>query len=113
MVRLLRLLVGMSCRCFRSRRNLLLENLALRQERPKLAWLDKLFWIGMKRIWSEWKNLPRPGYARDGGALAPSRISQLLALTFTARDRLRSQAYQQGSGRTDFPNCGGEQGHWA
>jgi hypothetical protein len=55
----------MSCRCFRSRRDLLLENLALRQQlaifkqrkqRPRLFWLDKVFWVGMKRIWSEWKN---------------------------------------------------------
>lgn len=65
MFRLLRLLCGLCRRCFCSRRDLLLENLALRQQlaifkqrrqRPKLIWLDKLFWVGMKRMWSKWKN---------------------------------------------------------
>jgi putative transposase len=65
MFRLLRLLCGLCRRCFCSRRDLLLENLALRQQlaifkqrkqRPKLIWVDKLFWVALKRIWSEWKN---------------------------------------------------------
>jgi hypothetical protein len=65
MFRVLRLLGSLFCRCFCSRKDLLLENLALRQKlsvfkrrqrRPKLAAIDKLFWIGMNRIWSEWKN---------------------------------------------------------
>ena len=63
MFRLLRLLCGLCRRCFCSRRDLLLENLALqlaifkqRRQRPKLIWLDKLFWVGMKRMWSKWKN---------------------------------------------------------
>jgi len=42
-----------------------LENLALRQQlsvfqprnrRPKLAVLDKLFWVLARHFWSEWKN---------------------------------------------------------
>jgi putative transposase len=54
MFRLLRLVVESFCRCFCSRRDLLLENLALRQQLaifkqrkqcPALVWLDKLFWI--------------------------------------------------------------------
>jgi putative transposase len=65
MFRLPRLLVGLLCRCFCSRKDLLLENLALRQQlsvfqrrkqRPKLAALDRLFWMGMNRVWSEWKS---------------------------------------------------------
>jgi len=41
-----------------------LENLALRQQlavlkrkhaRPRLAALDKLFWVLVRRFWSEWK----------------------------------------------------------
>jgi putative transposase len=64
MFRLLRLLVGLLCRCFRSRKDLLLENLALRQQlsvfkrrkqRLKLAAFDRLFWIGMNKIWTKWK----------------------------------------------------------
>ena len=65
MFRLLGLLVESLYRCFCSRRDLLLENLALRQQlaifkqrkqRPKLTWADKLFWVGIKRVWSQWKN---------------------------------------------------------
>jgi hypothetical protein len=65
MFRLLRLLVGLLSRCFCSRKDLLLGNLVLRQQlsvfkrrkqRPNLAALDRLFWIGMNRMWTEWKS---------------------------------------------------------
>jgi transposase InsO family protein len=65
MLRLLRLFVGLVCRCFCSRRDLLLENLVLRQQlsvftqrkqRARLAPFDRLFWVGIKSIWSQWKN---------------------------------------------------------
>src|SRR2546430_14602214 len=64
MFRMLRLLVGLLCRCFRSRKDLLLENLALRQQlsvfkrrkhRPKLGAFDRLVWIGMNKIWTKWE----------------------------------------------------------
>jgi hypothetical protein len=57
--------VGLVRRCFCSRQDLLLENLVLRQQlsvfthrkkRPTLAPFDKLFWIGIKTIWSRWRN---------------------------------------------------------
>jgi len=46
-----------------SRNDLILENLALRQQlailrqsnpRPKLSWPDRLFWICLHRIWPKW-----------------------------------------------------------
>jgi putative transposase len=49
---------------FRNRRNLVLENLVLRQQlavlkrrhpRPNLGLFDKLFWVVVRRFWSEWK----------------------------------------------------------
>lgn len=52
-------------RLFCSRRSLLLENLALRQQlavfkhrhpRPRLSILDKLFWVTARRTWSGWKS---------------------------------------------------------
>jgi putative transposase len=55
---------GVLIRIFRSRRNLLLENLALRQQltvlkrkhpKPKLRMLDILFWVVSRRFWSGWK----------------------------------------------------------
>lgn len=56
--------IGALVRLFRSRRNLVLENLALRQQlavlkryhpRPRLALLDKLFWVAASRVWSGWR----------------------------------------------------------
>jgi len=58
------LLLASILRCFRSRRNLLLENLVLRQQlvvlkrkhpKPRLSLLDKLFWVLACKVWSNWK----------------------------------------------------------
>ena len=55
---------GALAHCFRSRRDLLLENLVLRQQlsvlkrrhpKPKLGLYDKLFWVTALRFWSDWK----------------------------------------------------------
>ena len=64
MVDAIRLFVGAILGLIRTRRRLLLENLALRQQlavlkrkhaRPRLAALDKLFWVLVRRFWSEWR----------------------------------------------------------
>ena len=61
---LLHLWLGVFLRLFRSRRSLLIENLALRQQlavfkrkqsRPRLTAADKLFWVFLHRFWSSWK----------------------------------------------------------
>src|SRR6267143_4470998 len=58
------LLFGAILRVFLTRRMLLLENLALRQQPaalkrkhagPRLAVFDKLFWVMARRFWSGWK----------------------------------------------------------
>ncbi len=58
------LLLGLFRRSFRSRRDLLLENLALRQQlmslkrrntRPHLDHIDRFFWVVAKHLWSKWK----------------------------------------------------------
>src|SRR5574337_241676 len=63
MFRAIVLLLGSVLRCFRSRRSLLLENLALRQQltvlkrkhpRTQLGLLDKLFWVLAHKFWSGW-----------------------------------------------------------
>ncbi len=63
---LFRLWCGAIVRTFRSRRGLMLENLALPQQlavlkrkhpRPKLGPLDKLFWVVALRFWSRWKEI--------------------------------------------------------
>jgi hypothetical protein len=64
MFRLLRLLIGLFGGLIRSRRDLLLENLALRQQlialqrrkrRPRLGRMDRLFWVAARRLWSRWR----------------------------------------------------------
>ena len=64
MVSVLRHLIGWLAGLFRSREDLLLENLALRQQllalhsrrpRPRLSTAHKLFWVILRRIWSGWK----------------------------------------------------------
>jgi putative transposase len=65
MVRLLQLLVGFFTRCFRSRCDLVLENLALRQQlgvlkrkhpQPRFGTSDRLFWVILRRLWRRgWK----------------------------------------------------------
>jgi len=60
----MRLCLGTIARLFCVRRSLLLENLALRQQlavfkrrhpRTRLTFLDKLFWVAARQIWSDWK----------------------------------------------------------
>src|SRR5258708_4879521 len=113
MFRLLRLLVGLLCRCFRSRKDLLLENLALRQQRsvfqrrkqrPKLAAFDRLFWIGMNKIWTKWKGslvIVTPetvvGWHRGG-------FRSYWRWRCRQPGRPWPKANQQGTVRTDFPD---------
>ena len=51
-------------RCVQSRRNIVLENLALRQQlavlaakhsRPRLAGHDRLFWVALRSFWAGWR----------------------------------------------------------
>src|SRR5271167_135411 len=64
MFNLIFLWFGALARAFHSRRSIVLENLALRQQlavlkrgrpRPRLDVLDKLFWAVVRRFWSGWK----------------------------------------------------------
>ena len=66
MLHALGLILASMIRLFRSRRCLLLENLALRQQlvvlkrkhpRPRLTAMDKLFWVLLRRLWSDWKEV--------------------------------------------------------
>ena len=64
MLRLVKRLLAPVIRFFSSRRDLLLENLALRQQlavlkrrhsHPRLAVTDRLFWVILRRFWSGWR----------------------------------------------------------
>jgi len=65
MLEILQLLASILVRLFRSRRSLLIENLALRQQlavfkrrksRPRLVVVDQLFWLLLRRFWPSWKS---------------------------------------------------------
>ena len=64
MIPLLRHFVGWLVGAFRSREDLMLENLALRQQllalhakrpRRRLGSVDKLFWVALRKLWSGWR----------------------------------------------------------
>jgi len=64
MLSVLWLAFGSLLRLFCSRRDLIFENFVLRQQltvlkrrrpRPALNLFDKLFWIAVSRLWSQWK----------------------------------------------------------
>src|ERR1700674_4756848 len=64
MIDIFGLLIGTILSLLRTRRTILLENLALRQQlaalkrrhsRPRLTVHDKLFWVLARRFWSGWK----------------------------------------------------------
>jgi hypothetical protein len=64
MLRLLTLLPALVTQVFRSRRDLLLENLALRQQLtvlrrrhppPRFSASDRFFWVILRRLYSGWK----------------------------------------------------------
>jgi len=66
MIVLLRHLLGWIGSSFRSREDLVLENLALRRQllalhtqrpRTRLTALHKLFWVALRPLWSGWRNL--------------------------------------------------------
>jgi hypothetical protein len=117
MLRFLRLCLGAILRLFRSRQNLLVENLALRQQlnvfkrrnrRPKLVALDKLFWVMARRFWSDWKKsllVVAPEtvvrWHRSGFRLYWSMISKI-------RKRVgRKEDFPQRA-QSDFPDGGRE-----
>ena len=65
MLHLLHALLTTAGSSLRSRRELALENLALRQQlailhrktkRPKLTRADRAFWVALSRLWPEWQN---------------------------------------------------------
>jgi putative transposase len=65
MFAIIRLCLATIFRLFCSRRSLVLENLALRQQlvvfkrrhpRPRVGVFDKMFWMTARRIWCDWRN---------------------------------------------------------
>src|SRR5437870_13169738 len=68
-------------------RQLALENLALHQQlavykrtatRPRLRTTDRLFWVGLARVWTGWRQPPRDRHARHRPALAAAPLPRVL-----------------------------------
>ena len=95
MLGLLRLLFVLPTQFLRSRRDLLLENLALRQQlavlrqcHPQLRFgaPDKLFWVMLRRLWPGWKRALILVQAGDRRSLASGGIQVILEVALAASE---------------------------
>jgi hypothetical protein len=117
MFRFFRFWFGALARCFGPRQDLLLENLALRQQltvlkrrhpKPKLGLFDKLFWVSTRRFWSAWKQaliIVTPEtvvrWHRAGFRMYWSLISRV-------KNRVGRKKALKGCPGSDLPDGGGE-----
>jgi hypothetical protein len=72
-----------------SRLSLAAENLALRQQvavyrqsvkRPKLRLRDRVFWVFLSRLWSNWRSALAFVQVRNGRPVAPHGVQALWAM---------------------------------
>src|ERR1700719_2609782 len=112
MIVLLRHLLGWMVSAFRSREDLVLENLSLRQQllalhvqrpRHRLTALHKLFWVALRTCWSGWSKplvlvTPRTvvNWHREG-------VSFVLDLGLEIQTSGRTEVCQQRASRLDLP----------
>src|SRR5260370_35481328 len=98
MFHVLGLLFRLLHRFFHSRGDLLLENLALRQQllsfhrqksRPRLGLLDRLFWVTARRLWSKWKQALLYGTPETRARWHRAGFRFLLELAFPTLQCLR------------------------
>ena len=84
MLRLARLLLGVVRSLFLRRADLLLENLALRQQlavfvhsgrRPRIGSADRIFWMILSRWWSRWSDTLAFVKPRDRGPVTSNGLS--------------------------------------
>ena len=114
MLRLLKLIFGVLVRSFRARRDLLLENLALRQQlcalarrrpQPRFSNFDRLLWVMLRRLWSGWRKalvLVQPETVVHW-----HRAGFKLYWKWTSRSRVRVQKVEkQGNPRAHLPHGG-------
>ena len=92
LIQIARLLIILASR----RRSLVFENLALRQQlavyqrtrpNPTVRWSDRLFWVGLRLAWPDWKSalvIVRPDGLPSGRASARQGIP-LLSSTWRNR----------------------------
>ena len=120
MVRLLTASVAALLSEFRSRRELVLENLALRQQvatvlqkrRPRIRPADRAFWVVLRRLWSRWSDAiaivkpetvirwHRAGFALYWKWLSKGKAPGRPALAREVGDLVRRMARENGWGAT-------------
>jgi hypothetical protein len=109
MLRLLSFLVKLVFGLVRSRRNLVLENLALRQQlatlmekhsRPLLVRSDRIFWVALRHFWMEGGSHHCAAGARP--SLASRRIQAVLEIALAQTCRGRKEADEQQTAAVDF-----------
>ena len=95
MIRAIRLLAGAIFRLVCTRRRLLLENLALRQQltvlkrkhpRPRITAFDRLFWILARRLLSGWKRKRKQDKTKPLDLPEDEAIAQYLATPKSIRE---------------------------
>jgi len=108
---------GVLVRLFRSRGQLMLENLALRHQlavlkrrrpRPRLDWFDKLFWGLCPSVLVRLERGFDRGHAGDDGSMAPGRLAVLLALDLPGPKASRQEKNFAGGSRFDLADGCGE-----
>ena len=112
MIPLLRHCLGWLIAAFQSREDLILENLALRQQlltlhakrpRPRLGSFDKLFWVALRKIWPGWRTSLILVTPQTVIPLASHRLSFVLGMAFAPADAIRQKANRQRSAGADLP----------
>ena len=105
MLRLLKLICAVFVRSFRGRRDLVLENLALRQQlavlvrrRPQPTFTngDRFLWIMLRRLWSGWTEGVDPGATGYRRWLASCRVHTVLEVDFAVQCPRGQKVDEQG-----------------
>jgi hypothetical protein len=115
MIPLLRHFIGWMVGVFRSREDLILENLALRQQllalytkRPhrRLSTMHKLFWIALRRLWREWKEPLILVTPRTVVAWHRAGLPVVLEVALTSPPNRRPKARERGNPGPNLPHGG-------
>lgn len=100
---MLRTLLSAFAALFRSRTDLILEILALRQQlavfkdrkpRPRLSSCDRLFWVGLRWLWPDWR--------RALIVVRPETVVRWHRMGFRAYWRWRSRCRRPGRPRIEL-----------
>jgi len=117
----LRHFIGWVVSALGSRGDLILENLALRQQllalhakrpRHRSSTTHKLFWVFLRRLWSRMENASCSGHATNCGGVASGWFSPVLEMALPSQASRRPKAGEQGNSGADFshgcrePNVG-------